>query len=59
MTADDDIRTLTAAYALGAVDAEEAAEFEALLERDPVLRAEVEQLRATAADLAGNVSPAA
>jgi anti-sigma-K factor RskA len=57
MTTDDDIRTLTAAYALGAVDAEEAAEFEALLERDPVLRAEVEQLRATAADLAWTAEP--
>lgn len=57
MTTDDDIRTLTAAYALGAVDAEEAAEFEALLERDPVLRAEVEELRATAADLAWTAEP--
>jgi anti-sigma-K factor RskA len=57
MTTDDDIRMLTAAYALGAVDAEEAAEFEALLERDPVLRAEVEELRATAADLAWTTEP--
>ncbi|CAQ00686.1 putative membrane protein [Clavibacter sepedonicus] len=50
---------LTAAYALGAVDAEEAAEVEALLERDPVLRAEVEELRATAADLAWTTEPVA
>jgi anti-sigma-K factor RskA len=57
MTTDDDLRTLTAAYALGAVDADEAAEFEALLERDPVLRAEVEELRATAADLAWTTEP--
>ncbi|KDP90855.1 MULTISPECIES: anti-sigma factor domain-containing protein [Clavibacter] len=57
MTTDDDIRSLTAAYALGAVDAEEAAEFEALLERDPVLRAEVAELRATAADLAWTAEP--
>ncbi|WP_440695049.1 anti-sigma factor [Clavibacter nebraskensis] len=57
MTTDDDLRTLTAAYALGAVDAQEAAEFEALLERDPVLRAEVEELRATAADLAWTTEP--
>lgn len=57
MTTDDDIRTLTAAYALGAVDAQEAAEFEALLERDPMLRAEVEELRATAADLAWTTEP--
>jgi len=57
MTTEDDIRMLTAAYALGAVDAEEAAEFEALLERDPVLRAEVEELRATAADLAWTTEP--
>ncbi|QIS39902.1 anti-sigma factor [Clavibacter capsici] len=57
MTTDDDLRTLTAAYALGAVDAVEAAEFEALLERDPVLRAEVEELRATAADLAWTTAP--
>jgi anti-sigma-K factor RskA len=57
MTTDDDLRTLTAAYALGAVDAEEAADFEALLERDPVLRAEVEELRATAADLAWTTEP--
>ncbi|QIS42819.1 anti-sigma factor [Clavibacter capsici] len=57
MTTDDDLRTLTAAYALGAVDAHEAAEFEALLERDPVLRAEVEELRATAADLAWTTEP--
>ncbi|MBF4619107.1 anti-sigma factor [Clavibacter sp. VKM Ac-2873] len=58
MTTEDDIRMLTAAYALGAVDAEEAAEFEALLERDPMLRAEVEELRATAADLAWTTEPA-
>ncbi|OUE22248.1 Anti-sigma-K factor RskA [Clavibacter michiganensis] len=57
MTTDDDIRMLTAAYALGAVDTEEAAEIEALLERDPVLRAEVEELRATAADLAWTTEP--
>ncbi|MDQ0745269.1 anti-sigma-K factor RskA [Clavibacter sp. B3I6] len=57
MTADDDLRTLTAAYALGAVDADEAADFEALLERDPALRAEVEELRATAADLAWTTEP--
>jgi anti-sigma-K factor RskA len=57
MTTDDDLRMLTAAYALGAVDAEEAAEYEALLERDPVLRAEVEELRATAADLAWTTEP--
>jgi anti-sigma-K factor RskA len=57
MTTDDDLRTLTAAYALGAVDAAEAAEFEALLERDPALRAEVEELRATAADLAWTTEP--
>ncbi|MBP2459215.1 anti-sigma-K factor RskA [Clavibacter michiganensis] len=57
MTTDDELRTLTAAYALGAVDAEEAAEYEALLERDPVLRAEVEELRATAADLAWTTDP--
>ncbi|AJW79900.1 anti-sigma factor domain-containing protein [Clavibacter michiganensis] len=57
MTTDDDIRMLTAAYALGAVDAEEAAEIEALLERDPALRAEVEELRATAADLAWTTEP--
>ena len=57
MTTDDDLRTLTAAYALGAVDAAEAADFEALLERDPVLRAEVEELRATAADLAWTTAP--
>lgn len=54
---DDDLRTLTAAYALGAVDADEAAEFEALLERDPALRVEVEELRATAADLAWTTEP--
>jgi anti-sigma-K factor RskA len=57
MTTDDDIRMLTAAYALGAVDAEEAAEIEALLERDPALRAEVEELRATAAELAWTTEP--
>jgi anti-sigma-K factor RskA len=57
MTTDDDLRTLTAAYALGAVDADEAAEFEALLERDPALRAEVEELRATAADLSWTTEP--
>ena len=57
MTTDDDLCTLTAAYALGAVDAAEAADFEALLERDPVLRAEVEELRATAADLAWTTEP--
>ncbi|RIJ53102.1 anti-sigma factor [Clavibacter lycopersici] len=57
MTTDDDLRMLTAAYALGAVDAEEAADIEALLERDPVLRAEVEELRTTAADLAWTTEP--
>ncbi|OUE25523.1 anti-sigma factor [Clavibacter michiganensis] len=56
-TDDDDLRTLTAAYALGAVDAHEAADFEALLERDPALRAEVEELRTTAADLAWTTEP--
>jgi anti-sigma-K factor RskA len=57
MTADDELRTLTAAYALGAVDDDEAARFEELLERDPALRAEVEELRATAADLAWTTEP--
>jgi anti-sigma-K factor RskA len=57
MTTDDDLRTLTAAYALGAVDAHEAAEFEALLERDPALRAEVDGLRATAAEIAWTTEP--
>ncbi|OUE10032.1 Anti-sigma-K factor rskA [Clavibacter michiganensis] len=54
---DDDLRTLTAAYALGAVDADEAVRFEALLERDPALRAEVDELRETAADLAWTAEP--
>ncbi|MFT7712057.1 anti-sigma factor domain-containing protein [Clavibacter tessellarius] len=57
MTTDDDLRSLTAAYALGAVDADEAAEFEAILESDPVLRAEVEEIRATAAGLAFTTEP--
>jgi len=57
MTTDDDLRSLTAAYALGAVDADEAAEFEAILEGDPVLRAEVEEIRATAAVLAFTTEP--
>ncbi|WP_241534889.1 anti-sigma factor [Clavibacter michiganensis] len=57
MTTDDDLRSLTAAYALGAVDADEAAEFEAILEGDPVLRAEVEEIRATAAGLAFTTEP--
>jgi anti-sigma-K factor RskA len=57
MTTDDDLRTLTAAYALGAVDLDEAAEFEALLESDPVLRAEVEEIRSTAAGLAFTTEP--
>jgi anti-sigma-K factor RskA len=57
MTTDDDLRTLAAAYALGAVDADEAVRFEALLERDPGLRAEVEELRETAADLAWTTEP--
>jgi len=59
MTTDDDLRTLTAAYALGAVDLDEAAEFEALLESDPVLRAEVEEIRSTAAGLAFSTEPVA
>ncbi len=59
MTTDDDLRSLTAAYALGAVDSDEAAEFEAILEGDPVLRAEVEEIRATAAGLAFATEPVA
>ncbi|WP_254654502.1 anti-sigma factor [Clavibacter tessellarius] len=59
MTTDDDLRSLTAAYALGAVDDDEAAEFEAILEGDPVLRAEVEEIRATAAGLAFATEPVA
>ena len=57
MTTDDDLRSLTAAYALGAVDADEAAEFEALLASDPVLRAEVEEIRSAAAGLAFGTEP--
>jgi anti-sigma-K factor RskA len=57
MTTDDDLRTLTAASTAPSAYAAEAADFEALLERDPVLRAEVEELRATAADLAWTTEP--
>jgi anti-sigma-K factor RskA len=61
MTADDDreLAASSGAYALDALGADEAQDFEALLQRSPGLRAEVTELTDTAVELGLAVAPEA